>query len=97
MEDMITLMRYDGKHSYEDVIMPVEDAYRRWGGRIAILGGIDLDFIMRSSIEAIQKRCRAMLALTAEKGGYALGTGNSVPEFIDDDKYLAMVAVATGL
>jgi hypothetical protein len=25
-----------------------------------------------------------------------LGTGNSVPEFIDDDKYLAMVAVATG-
>ena len=97
MEDIITLMQYDGKHSYEDVIMPVEEAYRRWGGRIAILGGIDLDFIIRSSVEAIQKRCRAILALTAAKGGYALGTGNSVPEFIDDDKYLAMIAVATGL
>ena len=97
MEDIITGMRYDGKHSYEDVIMPVEEAYRRWGGRIAIMGGIDLDFIIRSSVDAIQKRCRAMLALTAAKGGYALGTGNSVPEFIDDDKYLAMVAVVTGL
>lgn len=97
MEDMITVMRYDGKHSYEDVIMPVEEAYRRWGGRIAILGGIDLDFIIRSPVEAIQKRCRAMLALTAAKGGYALGTGNSVPEFIDDDKYLAMVGVATSV
>lgn len=96
MEDMIVDMRYDGKHSYEDVIMPVEEAYRRWGGRIAILGGIDLDFIIRSPVEAIQKRCRAMLALAAVKGGYALGTGNSVPEFIDDDKYLAMTAVVTG-
>jgi uroporphyrinogen decarboxylase len=96
MEDMIVDMRYDGKHSYEDVIMPVEEAYRRWGGRIAILGGIDLDFIIRSSVEDIQKRCRAMLELTAAKGGYALGTGNSVPEFIDDDKYLAMTAVVTG-
>jgi len=75
----------------------LENAHRRWGGQIATMGGIDLDFIIRSSVEAIQKRCRAILALTAAKGGYALGTGNSVPEFIDDDKYLAMVAVATGL
>lgn len=95
MEDIITVMRYDGKHSFEDTIMPVEDAYRRWGGRIAILGGIDLDFIVRSSIEDIQRRCRALLALTSSKGGYALGTGNSVPEYIDDDKYLAMIQVAT--
>lgn len=96
MEDIITTMRYDGKHSYEDVIMPVEEAYRRWGGRIAILGGIDLDFIIRSSIADIQKRCRALLALTAKKGGFALGTGNSVPEYIDDDKYLAMIQSVTG-
>jgi uroporphyrinogen decarboxylase len=96
MEDMIVDMRYDGKHSYEDVIMPVEEAYRRWGGRIAIMGGIDLDFIIRSPVEAIQARCRALLALTAAKGGYALGTGNSVPEYVPDEKYLAMTSVVTG-
>jgi uroporphyrinogen decarboxylase len=94
MEDIIARMRYDGKHSYEDVIMPVEEAYRRWGGRIAILGGIDVDFIVRSSVEAIRKRSRAMLELTARKGGFALGTGNSVPEYIDDDKYFAMTSAA---
>jgi len=96
MEDIITRMRYDGKHSFEDVIMPVEEAYRRWGGRIALLGGIDMDFIVRSSVDAIRARSRAMLELTAAKGGYALGTGNSVPEYIDDDKYFAMVRAATG-
>lgn len=95
MEDIIAL-GYDGKHSFEDVIMPVEEAYRRWGGRIAILGGIDVDFIVRSPIEAIRQRARALLDLTAQRGGYALGTGNSVPEYIPDDKFLALIGVATG-
>jgi uroporphyrinogen decarboxylase len=97
MDDIITLMRYDGKHSYEDVIMPVEEAYARWGSRIAILGGIDLDFIMRSSGEEIFRRSRAMIEQAAAHGSYALGTGNSVPSYIDDEKYFAMIRAATDL
>ena len=46
-----------------------------------------------SSPDAIAERSRAMLAL-ASAGGYALGTGNSVPEYIADEKYLAMTRVA---
>jgi uroporphyrinogen decarboxylase len=95
MEDIITLMRYDGKHSYEDVIMPVEEAHARWGGRIAILGGIDVDFIMRSSGEAIHNRSRAMIGRAPTR--FALGTGNSVPEYIDDEKYFAMIRAATDM
>ncbi len=96
MDDIIDMMRYDGKHSYEDVIMPVEEAYARWGGRIAILGGIDLNFIMRSTLAEIRERSLAMLALAAGRGGYALGTGNSVPEYIEDDRYFAMTGAAVG-
>ena len=97
MEDVIEDMRYDGKHSYEDTICTVEESYQRWGGRIGIMGGIDMDFICRSSIDEIQRRCRGMFELSAGKGGFALGTGNSVPEYIDDEKYFAMISVATGL
>lgn len=97
MDDIITVMKFDGKHSYEDTIMPVEEAYDRWGGRIAILGGIDVDFIIRSPAEAVVARARGMLERAAGRGGYALGTGNSVPEYIDDEKYFALThaAVAT--
>lgn len=35
-----------------------------------------------------------MLQLSEQKGGYALGTGNSVPEYVPQDNYLAMVQVA---
>jgi uroporphyrinogen decarboxylase len=91
MYDIIDDMKFDAKHSYEDVIIPVEQAYDKWGGRIAILGGIDMDFMCQSTPEQIRQRCRAMLGRTAAKGGYALGTGNSVPEYVPYCNYLAMI------
>jgi uroporphyrinogen decarboxylase len=93
MEDVIQL-GFDGKHSYEDTILPVEDSYDRWKGRIGILGGMDVDFLIRSDTAAIRARCQAMLDRAATAGGYALGTGNSVPAYLPTEKYLAMVQTA---
>lgn len=94
MDDIIDVCRYDAKHSYEDKIMPVEEVFERYGKRIAILGGIDVDFVCRSSREQIQDRCRKMLKQVNGRGGYALGTGNSVPEYVPQENYLAMIQVA---
>ena len=91
MDDVIDDIKYDGKHSYEDAIQPVEDAYEQYCGRIAILGGIDVDFLCRESVENIQKRCKAMLERSKDRGGYALGSGNSIPEYIPWDAYFAMI------
>jgi len=93
MDDIIDDMGYDAKHSFEDKILPIEEAYERWGSRIALLGGIDVDFVCRSSPQKIIERSKAMLERTADRGGWALGTGNSVPEYVPDDHYLAMVSV----
>jgi uroporphyrinogen decarboxylase len=81
----------DGRHSYEDTILPVEDAYERYHGRWALLGGLDVDFVCRSTPEAVNARARAMLERTADRGGYALGTGNSVPDYVPDENYFAMI------
>ena len=91
MEDIIDDMKFDAKHSFEDVIIPIEQAYEKWGDRIAILGGIDMDFMCRSTPGQIRQRCEAMLAKTSVKGGYALGTGNSVPEYVPFDNYIVMI------
>ena len=92
MDDIIDDMKYDAKHSYEDTIQSVEEAYEQYSGRIAILGGIDLDFVVRSTPEKILQRSRAMLERTKTRGGYALGTGNSVPSYVPNDHYFAMTA-----
>lgn len=93
MEDIIDDIGYDARHSFEDTIIPVEDAYEKWQGKIAILGGLDMDFICRASLEEIKERSLAMLERTKDRGGYALGTGNSIPEYVPHDSYLAMISV----
>lgn len=92
MDDIIDDIGYDAKHSYEDAIIPVEEAYERWGDRIAILGGIDLNFLCLSTPEKIRERCVNMLRRASEKGAYALGSGNSIPDFVPYDNYMAMIS-----
>ena len=94
IEDVIVDMGYDGRHSYEDAIITVEESYERYGGRIAHLGGIDLDFVCRRTPQEVYQRSKDMLARTAERGGYALGTGNSVPDYTPDEGYFAMLRAA---
>jgi len=94
IEDVIEDMGYDGRHSYEDAILPVEESYERYGRRIAHLGGIDLDFVCRRSPQEVYERSKAMLERSASRGGYALGTGNSVPDYTPDEGYFAMTRAA---
>jgi uroporphyrinogen decarboxylase len=95
MDNIIDNLQYDGKHSYEDNIMPVEDAYDIYHKRIAILGGIDLDFMCRKTPQEITKRAAQMLKRADKDGSYALGTGNSVPEYVPNENYFAMIEAAT--
>jgi len=94
MDRVIDYLEVDGKHSYEDSIMPVEDAWEKYHDRIAIMGGIDMDFVARSKPELVYKRSKAMLERTGLSGAYALGTGNSVPEYIPPENYFAMIKAA---
>ena len=75
-------MRFDAKHSFEDAIEPIETAYDRHAGDITLLGGLDVDFMCRATPEQIFDRARAMLERSRTRGRYALGTGNSVPDYM---------------
>lgn len=81
----------DGKHSFEDAIEPVTVAKKRWGERIAVLGGIDVDFLARADEAALRKRVRETLEVCQPGGGYCLGSGNSIANYIPIDNYLAML------
>lgn len=93
MDDIIA-MGYDAKHSFEDAGTPVEEALARWGARIPILGGIDMDFLCRRTPEEIKARARKLLEMTAATGGYALGSGNSIAGYMPYENYIAMNQVA---
>jgi uroporphyrinogen decarboxylase len=90
MDFLIDDLKYDAKHSWEDSICPVEKGWLRWGRRIAILGGIDMDFLVRRTPDEIRQRSAGILEMTGSKG-YALGSGNSIPAYVPIENYLAMI------
>jgi uroporphyrinogen decarboxylase len=90
-EDLIEDVRIDAKHSFEDTIESVTDAKRNYGNRLTLFGGIDVDFLCRSTEREIRKRVRATLDVCMPGGGYCLGTGNTVANYVPIDNYLAML------
>ena len=93
MDDIIDDIGFDAKHSFEDAILPVERVYDRYASRIAILGGLDVDFLCRATPDAVYDRARRMLEKTGCKG-YALGSGNSIPYYVPVEGWAAMVCAA---
>lgn len=91
IDDCIDDVRIDAKHSFEDNVLPVIEVKRRWGDRLSLLGGMDVDFLARATPEAIRRRTREILDVCQPGGGYCLGSGNWVTEYIPVDNYLAMM------
>lgn len=92
MDELVDDIGVDAKHSFEDKIMPVEEAYRRWGDQVAILGGVDMDLLGRGTEEQVRARTRQILEACGAKGtGYCLGTGNTAANYIPKRNYLAML------
>ncbi len=84
----------DAKHSFEDVIMPVTEAKKTYGGRLALLGGMDVDFLARATPAAIRAKTREILDVCHPGGGYFLGSGNWVTHYVPVENYLAMLGEA---
>jgi len=91
IEDIIEELKFDGRHSYEDNITPVETAYEKYGDRLAILGGMDVDYMCRASKEELVRRSRNLIEMSAGKGRFALGSGSSVPSYVPQENYLAIL------
>jgi len=97
MDDVIAL-GINGKHSNEDTIAPFEEWIRLYGDRIGLLGGIDVDILCRQDPDVIYARVLEQGARFRRLAqGYALGSGNSIPEYVPVAGYLAMIRAAQAI
>ncbi len=90
MDCLIDEVKIDGKHSYEDVIMPVEDFYGQYSCRVAVLGGLDVNLLASASPPQVRQRTRTILENCFEGGRYALGSGNTITNYCKIENVLAM-------
>ena len=90
MEDLIEA-GIDAKHSNEDQIAPFPEWVERYGDRIGNFGGIDTDAVCRLPKEEMETYIRNVIETCQGHGGFAFGSGNSIPDYVPLDQYLCMV------
>jgi len=91
MEDLIEDVRIDAKHSFEDAIMPAQVFQKKYGNRIGVLGGVDINILSQGTPEEVRARTRELVDTCGAGGRFAIGSGNSIPSYVPVDNYLAMV------
>ena len=85
----------DGKQAFEDLSYPATAFKKQYGDRIAVLGGIDMDKLVRLSESELRQYVRQVLAVCTPGGGYAIGSGNCFAPYVPDSQYMAMLDEAT--
>ena len=91
MDDLIDVVKIDGKHSFQDNVVPVTEAKKRWGKRIGILGGIDVHKLTTLTEEELRAYVRRVIDACADGGRFAVGAGNSIPSYIPMGNYLTLL------
>ena len=91
MDDLVDYVGIDAKHSFEDEIKPVWEVKAKYGERVAILGGVDMDKLARSPTDRLRRYVDEVVRRCAPGGGYALGSGNTIANYVKLENYLAML------
>lgn len=92
MDDLITTAGIDAKHSNEDQIAPFSEWITQYGSRIGNFGGIDTDVLCDINETDVVDYVTALYkTMRAKDGGVALGSGNSIPDYVSIDRYVQAV------
>lgn len=81
----------DAKHSNEDQIARFPEWVERYGSRIGNFGGIDTDAVCRLSAPEMKEYILDVIRLCKGHGGFAFGSGNSIPDYVPVEGFLTMV------
>ena len=83
----------DALHPIEPKAMSLADVKHGWGDRLCLIGHVDVDLLSRGTPEEVRQTVRRNLE-TAGPRGYIVGSGNSIPEYVRFENYVAMLQAA---
>ena len=89
MDDLLDI-GIDALHPIDPTCVDINEAKARIGDRVTLFGNISNELLQIGTPEEVAALTRKRLREVAPGGGYALGSGNSVPDWAEFDKYMAM-------
>jgi uroporphyrinogen decarboxylase len=94
MDDLIDVVRIDGFHSFQDVILPVSEVKRQYGDRLALMGGVDMDKLATLPESELRSYLRAILDSCMPGGRFAFGSGNTIANYVPLQNYAILLEEA---
>jgi uroporphyrinogen decarboxylase len=89
MEDLIAI-GFNAVHPVDPTSMDIREVKAKVGKRIGIMGNIHTDLLSRGTPEEVRRVTRETIRDIAPGGGFAIGSGNSVPNWARFENYQAM-------
>ena len=93
LEDIIAC-GVDALHPIEPKAMEIAEVKQRYGDRLCLLGHVDVDLLSRGTAEQVRQQVKHNIEAAGYNGGYMVGSGNSIPDYVNYDNYLAMMDAA---
>jgi uroporphyrinogen decarboxylase len=81
-------------HPIEPKAMNIKTVKNQYGDKLALIGNIDVDLLARGSKSEIIKAVIENIESVGLLGGYCVGSGNSIPEYVNYENYLTMIQTA---
>jgi uroporphyrinogen decarboxylase len=75
----------------EGPYMALEQVRDRSGGKVGVVGNIDVDLLSRGTTDQVIAATREQLARVSPGGGHLIGSGNSICSSVKGENFLAMV------
>ena len=95
--DRIIACGVDAIHPIEPKAMEIAEVKQRVGDRLCLMGHVDVDLLSRGTEEEVRDRVRTNIEAAAYDGGYCVGSGNSIPEYVRFENYVAMLEAVKDL
>lgn len=93
MDDLIDKVGIDAKHSNEDQIAPFPVWVDKYGDKIGNFGGADVNVVCGSTKQELKEYILDVIKKSKRHGGFAFGTGNSIPTYVPTENYLNMIEI----
>ena len=75
----------------EPKAMEIREVKQKYGNRLGLVGSVDMDLLARGDPEAIRATVRSLIEDVGRLGGYCVGSGNSIPNYIPLKNFRTML------
>ena len=96
MDDIIDC-GVDAIHPIEPKAMDIAEVKKRYGDKLCLIGHVDVDLLARGTKEEVRSKILDNIDKAGYNSGYIIGSGNSIPDYVNYDNYIAMLKLAQEL